>query len=241
MATQEMKERSKRNLLLPETGKIAALLADLMPGVAPAAESESDDTDPINSSVAPAIEPPATELISPVILAAPPAAATEPVQHDIDAAVDQPQPTLKSDSSWDSGKCDPDKNPVHDTLLVTALPWRAIAATDFTVSEAAESIALTDQIEVADPGQPASAVDAPASVSIPDDRIPLGELTVAAYFALVNWQNRPDRGRHPRLSDFGLDDASLALAKVIPFYVVGQPRVADKTTVAAVLSEVAWE
>jgi hypothetical protein len=241
MATQETKERSKRNLVLPETGRIAALLADLMPGVAPATESESDDTEPINSSVAVDIEPPVTEILPPEIFATAPAASTKRVPQDIDAAVVELQPTLKNDSGWDSGRCDPDKNLIPDTLLVTALPWGAHAETDFQVSEVAASDVLTDRIEVANPSQSAPAVDAPAPVSVADDRIPLGELTTAAYFALVNWQNRPDRGRHPRLSDFGLDDASLALAKVIPFYVVGQPRVADKTTVAAVLSEVAWE
>ncbi len=73
------------------------------------------------------------------------------------------------------------------------------------------------------------------------DLMPLGNLTTAFFFSLMNWPNEPERVRHPRRSDFGLDEASLRLAQTIPFYVTGQPRVPDRFSVAAIMAEFVWE
>jgi hypothetical protein len=74
-----------------------------------------------------------------------------------------------------------------------------------------------------------------------DDLIPLGDLSVSGYFSLVNWRNDPEQARHPRRSDYGLDEQTLALARKNPFYVIGQPRRPESRNVAEVLSEIAWE
>lgn len=74
-----------------------------------------------------------------------------------------------------------------------------------------------------------------------DELIPLGDLSVGGYFSLVNWRNDRQKAKHPRRSDYGLDEQTLALARRNPFYLVGRPRVPEARSVAAVLSEIAWD
>jgi hypothetical protein len=82
----------------------------------------------------------------------------------------------------------------------------------------------------------------PLPTAVPaDDLIPLGDLSVGGYFSLVNWRNDPEQTKHPRRSDYGLDEQTLALARQNPFYVIGKPRRPEARNVASVLSEIAWE
>jgi hypothetical protein len=74
-----------------------------------------------------------------------------------------------------------------------------------------------------------------------DDLIPLGDLSVSGYFSLINWRNEPEQAKHPRRSDYGLDEQTLALARLNPFYLIGQPRRPETRSVANVLSEISWE
>lgn len=73
------------------------------------------------------------------------------------------------------------------------------------------------------------------------DLISLGDLTTHGFFSMINWKNSPAAVRRPLRSEFGLDPETLALAKSIPFFVAGRPRVVDRNSVAAFLSECTWE
>src|SRR5262249_22694013 len=100
------------------------------------------------------------------------------------------------------------------------------------------SVYVSDEANSRRDRRPEKAINrAPANV----DLMPLGNLTTAFFFSLMNWPNERERVRHPRRSDFGLDEASLRLAQTIPFYVTGQPRVPDRFSVAAIMAEFVWE
>jgi len=161
----EDKDR-RRELSLPETSKIAALLADLMP---PGPNARHGDSWSMSSTEAP-----------PALVTLP----IEPPPASVAAIVPEPRPTAE-------GRGD------------------------------------------AEPHLPTIAAD--------PDLIPLGDLTVSGYFSIVNWSNEPKRERHPRRNEYGLDEASLELARRIPFYVTGQARAVDRFSVAAVRAQFVWE
>jgi hypothetical protein len=66
-------------------------------------------------------------------------------------------------------------------------------------------------------------------------------VTIAGYFALVNWRNQPDLVRHPVRDPLaGIEKETLILAKNVPFFGYGSANDAP-WSVSAIMSQCAWE
>src|SRR5579864_4915323 len=73
------------------------------------------------------------------------------------------------------------------------------------------------------------------------DLIPMGNVTTAGYFTLMNWRNRPDQVRHPIRDPLaGLEKETITLAKGVPLFGYG-PTGGAAWTVATVMALAAWE
>jgi hypothetical protein len=70
-------------------------------------------------------------------------------------------------------------------------------------------------------------------------RIPLGDLTVAGYFSLVNWTNDPLKVRHPPYEP-RYDARTIAELGKIPYVSLDAPAQDDEWSVTAVLKSFAW-
>jgi hypothetical protein len=262
MANDKKNDRPPKDLPVPETMTIAALLAELMPPgarsakpagtsepsedsgglAAPALQIEDlDDFEPTPAPfeppvVIPDIRPTTASVVTPVML--PPRQMPTPriTATVVPAAkIEQPRVIVE---------------PTPPPLPPTPVPPPVPALTAVTPSEQAwgEFISNANWTNVptrpeppkAAPPPPAPEPDKPVTTSLDPDLIPIGNLAASGYFTIVNWRNEPERAKHPRRADFGLDEQTLAVARKNPFYVVGQPRRAEHATVADVLSEIGW-
>lgn len=216
MAQTNTNERSPRDLSVPETMKIAALLAELMP---PGVE--------VGSGNAP-IQLPISDSDS--IL------DTQGSVHD--------SPALQLEDLDQVAPAEVEDMTVTTPLPEFALPNEPKLAREAPVVDSTPKAAtIVEPVKPAAPVAPAALAEPAESASAPLDPelIPLGSLTVAGYFSLVNWKNDPKRVRHPRRADYGLDQQTLAQASRNPFYVVGQPRRPEERSVSEVMAEIAWE
>ncbi len=216
MAQTNTNERSPRDLSVPETMKIAALLAELMPpGIEMGSGNEpisipSGAEDSVHDGHASVLDPPALQM--------------EDLDHVEQEEVDETTVTKLSAELIDSKE-------IRQALEIPVEPTPAPAAVK----------PMPVPVKVVEPTPaPAKAVET-TSAPLDPELIPLGSLTVAGYFSLVNWKNDPKRVRHPRRADYGLDQQTLAQASRNPFYVVGQPRRAEERSVSEVMAEIAWE
>jgi hypothetical protein len=210
-------------------GKSTRPVRDTAPPAAPAAW-QNPPSRPVPSAPAPA---PIQEVTTPPVIVL-------PKLSEIRTPTGMQQPV--STASPASQESKPQKAPIQETQPAPA----AIQAEDTTVTKLMERTNRSNNAEFL---REASAVSkaAPAKIAGPKsapldlDLIPLGSLTVAGYFSLVNWKNDPRRIRHPKRADYGLDEQTLAQASRNPFYVVGQPRRPEDRSVSEVLAEIVWE
>jgi hypothetical protein len=265
-------DNTSNDMAVPETMRIAALLAELMPsgGLAggkkadvttvdveePAEMDESPATiaaaapAPVNQTPPPLpavnVTPAAPIMQSPgsrANLRLPPTAMPvrppSKAEFKLDAA--PPKPAFKQPP------VDPpveNKRPLSKSeFKLEAMPPKAPAKQPPLEPPPADSkrkSSFESPKAAPDPAKPKP--EKPAKPAIKDDDlIPLGDLSVSGYFSLVNWRNEPEQAKHPRRSDYGLDEQTLALARLNPFYLIGQPRRPETRSVANVLSEISWE
>jgi hypothetical protein len=211
MTKTNKNDRSPRDISVPETMRIAALLAELMP--------------------------PGTDMDS---RAAPVAIQTE-VTDSIDGAASSilAPPALQMEDLDDLGPAQPDDMSVTRLVdsPVESSGTKPVADAPAAAKLAPPKV---DETVAAKPTPP-KVDETVAATSLDLELIPLGGLTVAGYFSFVNWKNDPRRVRRPRRADFGLDDQTLAQASRNPFLVVGQPRRADERSVSEVMAGIVWE
>ncbi len=226
MAQTNTNERSPRDLSVPETMKIAALLAELMPpGIEMGSGNEpisipSGAEDSVHDGHASVLDPPALQM--------------EDLDHVEQEEVDETTVTKLSAELIDSKE-------IKQAREIPVEPTPALARTAEPVPAPAAVKPMPVPVKAVEPTPaPAKAVET-TSAPLDPELIPLGSLTVAGYFSLVNWKNDPKRVRHPRRADYGLDQQTLAQASRNPFYVVGQPRRAEERSVSEVMAEIAWE
>lgn len=246
---------------LPETAKIAELLAELMPTAADAQPLFGRQTAPspavdehrpleidyrkplkrlkpstghatfaVAENVAPVTQGlliPQSELPQPL-----PPAATTPV-------VLPPLPEMEALVA---------PEPIESVVPPPLPEMEAIVATEPAV-EPAEPIVPPPLPEVIAHVQHAPPPLLPTVASLrplqtdtklaPIEYIPLGDLTVAGYFALVNWQNDPNAVRHPPLAP-RFDAQTAEELRKIPFIQLDTMPVDDAWSVAAVLRTFSW-
>jgi hypothetical protein len=237
MAKLNSNDRSPRDLSVPETMKIAALLAELMPpgaeigsGAEPIRISSgaSDSAHDGQGSVleAPVLE--MQELDVPARAEIDDTAVTKPIQSFVEPDAATKTPVALTESALARAKA-------LESALIRVKAIESMPAP----AKVVESTPT--------PAKPVVSMPAPANTvemtptSLDPELIPLGSLSVAGYFSIVNWKNDPRRVRHPRRADYGLDQQTLAQASRNPFYVVGQPRRPEDRSVSEVLAEIVWE
>jgi hypothetical protein len=81
---------------------------------------------------------------------------------------------------------------------------------------------------------------APTPPAKTPELLPLGTLAASSYFALVNWRNQPDQVRHPVREQPGFDAESLIMCEGAPFHGMGS-RDLKELTVSAVMAQCVWE
>jgi len=262
MASENKNERPAKDLSVPETMKIAALLAELMPtapaGAKPATLRPTDSLDDIGGGnlstpalsiddlddmepVAPAAAaPPKVADAGSKVVETPPKieAPRQPPAPKIIATV-TPGPGSKPLSKVDAPKVVAPKMEASPALPPTPVPpplhTKAAAPSDESAGSHMGRYNWNKARDVKAPEAPK-----PPVAAHDPELIPVGGLAAASFFGLVNWKNEPARARQPRRADFGLDEQTLAVARQNPFYVLGQPRRAERETVAEVLAEIKW-
>ncbi len=188
---------------------------------APASLTVVDSTlMPLPSSAPPAVPPPSLTVVDSTLMPAPPRPAPAPKPRPPVAPTATVVPAVNKVAMSAPGR--------SEARLQLERPKQPPLEPPPPAKPAIESAKL-ETAKVVAPSRPA------------DDLIPLGDLSVSGYFSLVNWGNDPTHARHPRRSDYGLDEHTLALARQNPFYVIGQPRRPESRSVAEVLSEITWE
>lgn len=230
-------DRSPRDLSVPETMKIAALLAELMPPgnlsshsgeTTYPTPSDHDDEQP-----GPSVAPPALEIEE--LDDAEPVAEPEPMQ-------ERPRPASPRGLSKTKFPVEfPTPPPMGrfkpDADLPPPLSMPSPSVAELLNSPDWKSDPLPEPLPADVPASLANSAGAAADPEL----IQLGDLSTAGFFAMANWRNDPAAVRRPRRADYGLDEQTLALARRNPFYVVGQPRRPETRTVADVLAEFVWE
>jgi hypothetical protein len=217
VGVSEDKDR-RRNLLVPETATIAQLLAEIMP------KGQSKPEALIET-----VSAPAQPLIGP---------SGEPESNGAESVISstlaQPLelPIAVSQQSVYVPPIDSFPSPIAEVVVAPA----PMGGAPLVLTDQSAGLFLQHFNWDNEP------VIAPATEQAADtDLIPLGELTVSEYFSLVNWSNEAGSERIPRWSEFGLDEASLTLARTIPFYVTGQARSPDRFSVSAVMAQFDWK
>jgi hypothetical protein len=289
MTSDAKNDRGPKDLPVPETMRIAALLAELMPpgGFGPPASSGplsiladelplSPDAESTEGPFPPLrpvehVPPPLPEVkvtVPPPITVTPTTTPSRPTRRitaqvvqasahaaskqapKVDAVTETPKaPEVKADSAKPPAAPAPKTIPATEFKSgVDAAKAHVAAPPTVLASEIRKMRTQTIDPEFVKPTPPAPPPAKPrepvpaAKPAVPaDDLIPLGDLSVSGFFSLVNWRNDKDQTRHPRRSDYGLDEQTLALARRNPFYVIGKPRRPESQNVASVLSEIAWE
>jgi hypothetical protein len=251
MSNQGKNDRPPKDLSVPETMRIAALLAELMP---PATESGA-----AAAPVEVADEPPVSEL-------GPPALRLEELEEAGAVSFTDPPPSDWAESPLDRAlpPQEPAAPPSEPRAFIpvekpgSRQGLKPIADVPAT-AKSDSALLRPPPLPKVDPAPAASAEletefwqpkkggfkpappKTPSKAPLDPDLIPLGDLSAGSFFSLVNWRNEPERARHPRRADYGLDEQTLALASRNPFYVVGRPRRPEERSVSEVLSEIVWE
>jgi hypothetical protein len=255
------------DMAVPETMRIAALLAELMPSGGLAGGKNADITKVDVAEPAVADEAPAktaapvsqtTPPLPPVHMTPTAANVQAPGSHAnlrLPPAAMPIRPPSKAEfklepaPSKSSFKLPPVDPPVEakrpqskSEFRLEAMPPKAPAKQPPLEPPAESKRKSSFEPPKAAPEPAKSKPEKPAKPAAKDDDlIPLGDLSVSGYFSLVNWRNDAEQAKHPRRSDYGLDEQTLALARLNPFYLIGQPRRPETRSVANVLSEIAWE
>jgi hypothetical protein len=243
---------------MPQRAKIAELLADLMPPL-PSAENHPvimaaaepprpEDSHPIYDTRALALEDlefettanSAPAVHAPLPLPVPPA-LPKPTGAPVMPKPLLP-PTKKLDAEVTLTPVAPRLDPrtAEEMRLPPSkhLPDLANASADLFL----QHYNWRNAVQVA-PARPAApTIPAPIAKPAPAklDLIPLGNLTTAGFFALMNWRNDPEQVRHPVRDPLaGIDADAITLLKSLPFFGYGPPE--GTWTVAAVMSQVAWQ
>lgn len=287
MATEKKGERPPRDLSVPETMKIAALLAELMPpgtiaqpvplatkrsepaddqtaGAFSAPALQIEDLDEFETeAVSPSVVPIGTSPVEPHLASVPPLLPAAPSGPSplspVAGSVDGKTPE-EADFAASTMEADPtaDEAPTIPRLPPTPIPPPINESLPAEPAEIAAGRFLTGLNWANDPSQPPIAAtplplqSADSSVGSTQERstdrrphdvelVPLGDLSAAGFFSLVNWTNDPQGARHPRRADYGLDEQTLSQARKNPFYVVGQPRKPERDSVAELMARISWD
>ncbi len=288
MATEKKGERPPKDLSVPETMKIAALLAELMPtgAIGQPVPLATKNPEPLEDAAAQAFAAPTLQIddldefetddVSPRNVAM----SVSPHASDLSSVPpllpEVPPPRLTTALGVETAEAHPEKGMVErvgkedrpiDTEATTlpALPPTPIPppidqSLPTPPSELAAGHFLAGLNWANDPSQPP--ISPPPSqppTSLPErpaehtetptasrraydlELVPLGNLSAKGFFSLVNWTNDPQKVRHPRRADYGLDEQTLSQARKNPFYVVGQPRRPERDSVSEILAEIDWE
>jgi hypothetical protein len=295
MASQNKGERPPRELVVPETMKIAALLAELMP---PGSAGQpalpltppKDVADEVAAGTfsAPALQ--IEDLDDFEADAAPPDLVSVGVSHDEPVRASVPpllpevsEPAAEASVPMKTSEASNEVPDTHGSTAPTTVPESFPTASELSVPVSAPSLELpptpvppprsdSSALEPSavgvgqflrhlnwsnDPAQPPLPTESPIAMSGPEARsttqtvpqskphdpelVPLGNLSLAGFFALVNWTNDPQRVKQPRRADYGLDEQTLSEARKNPFYVIGKPRRPERDSVAEVLAEISWD
>lgn len=267
---EKVNERESADLPIPETMRIAALLAELMPsnGLAAGAKEAVTKLDKSESASRSSIElPPPLPVAKPVpevvaamaaptavaVVAAPKAVTTAPVtvpaspdatariKSAATSAMPKAMPTLRPPSKAEFRlEPEPTRPPSKTEIKLEPVAPKPPVAKPVADVHAAPKPTSESEARKSAPAksEPKKVAE---SAGKDDDLIPLGDLSVGGYFSLVNWRNERDKAKHPRRSDYGLDEQTLALARRNPFYLIGHPRRPEARSVANVLSEIVWD
>lgn len=287
MATEKKGERPPRDLSVPETMKIAALLAELMPpgtigqpvplatksseppddhaaGAYTAPALQIDDLDEFEAeAVSPSVVPVGASplesnlaAVPPLLPDAPPTRSkSSPVVQTFEPAPSQPelvtavandfQPSAEDAPTSPRLPPTPVPPPIDESLRTDpgdVAAGQFLAGLNWANDPTQPPIAPP---ETPAPGEPEvqATADEPSTTTKPHDLelVPLGNLSASGFFSLVNWTNDPQRVRHPRRADYGLDEQTLSQARKNPFYVIGQPRRPERDSVSEVLAEISWD
>jgi len=217
MAHSNTNDRSPRDLSVPETMRIAALLAELMPPGVEGSDGSapillpSNDSDSIHDGQGTIVESPALQM------------------QDLDEADEAEAEDMTV------------TKPIPSFAEVNGSKPTPVASLEAKPAPVTPPEPAPVSAKLAEPLPAVAKSPEPAHPALDPDLIPLGSLTVAGYFSLVNWKNDPRRVRHPSRADYGLDAQSLAQASRNPFYVVGQARRPEDRSVSEVMAEIAWE
>jgi hypothetical protein len=265
-------DRSPKDLSVPETMRIAALLAELMPpdnlDEVSSAPAEEPDIPPVSDPQFGVVEQAAANPMQTMLVEVMPtmpepvdpfvglAQAIKPLAAKVgsaqgvdrivpksESAQGQPKPAPLSGSAQGesrplSGSAQGRARSTRITATVTSGPGVLVSTPASEPEVASPPLAPTPAQTVA--RTPSSATP-PTRRALDPELIPLGGISVAGFFSLVNWNNSPDRVKLPKRADYGLDEATLTHARKNPFYLIGQPRKPESKTVAEILSEIEWE
>lgn len=203
---------------LPETLQIAELLAELMP------EAEQSrkfaPAEPQAEFATPSL---AEEELGPPVDDTPPPVKVLPQTGPATYAVVESKPPVAETR-------EEEERPDAATPPPVPAARRSGDSSSFTLAEF-----IIEQTTAA----PATPPPLPAAPAAAAERIPLGDLTVAGYFSLVNWANDPAAVRHPPFAP-RYDARTSAELRKIPFILLDEPAVDDSWSVAAVLKSFAW-
>ena len=246
---------------IPERAKIAALLADLMQPLPPA-ESQPTPAPPVTARALedshPIFDSPGLALdeldfdslpaipqapVAPLALPAPPALPPRQTNSEIKPAA---VATLGAEKIAESIT---PLVPVHLTPATEASPVQTAAKIPplpQLATEPANSFLQKANWRNAPEEKPAPTVAPPSRSAVQrkkpkPDLIPLGNVTTAGYFTLINWRNQPELVRHPVRDPFaGIEPETITLAKNVPFFSYGSPS-GSPWSVSALMSQFAWE
>jgi hypothetical protein len=211
MTSQSQTRRGAQEL--PETLQIAELLAELMPepvdAAKEAAPAAANNESPIAEFTAPSLAPDDLE---------PPPEETPPPVRVLPRTGPATYAVVETVA------------PAAEASLPPPIPRRAPNSGPITLGE------LVIEQATAAPVNPPPLPIGPVAAA---QRIPLGDLTVAGFFSLVNWRNEQAAVRHPPFAP-RYDARTSAELRKIPFILLDEPSVDDSWSVAAVLKSFAW-
>jgi len=246
---------------LPETVQIAQLLAELMPEAADSAKEIVGSTDfsvqpppPAKDDLAPSFDdlpplppPPPPRFLSKTIHATfppreVPAKPAEPAAEvHVAPATPPPLPVVETVDTAPA-ELEVKPPPLPEEKMTPAAPARKPVAetiSDFVLESVSPAEIPAARRTEERPIEPAAAMTGESSAVTAESRIPLGDLTVAGFFSLINWHNDPSAVRHPPLAP-RFDAKTTEELRKIPFIVLDAETTEDDWTVAAVLKSFAW-
>lgn len=245
---------------LPETVQIAQLLAELMPEPVDSAKEPVGSTDfrvqltrdqnelaPSFDDLPPIPSPPPPPFLSKTIHATFPQkkAPTQPAEPAAEAnVVPATTPPLPVAETIEAAPAELEVKlpPLSEEKISNAAPKRQLAAetnSDFVLESVSPAEIPAARRTEDRPIEPAAVLTAKSSLVSVEGRIPLGDLTLAAFFSLVNWHNDPSAVRHPPPVP-RFDAKTTEELRKIPFIVLDAEPTEDEWSVAAVLKSFRW-